>query len=98
MIINYFAIYEDIIYNYGNQKRNYSILQNINDMSKYNDIIIEDINKIINENNIPNKIYDIMVIFNKMLSLNNDNNIKEANYNINSEENNFIKDVIIINK
>ena len=47
-IDNYWAIYEDIN-SYGNKKRNYFLLKNINDMIKFNNDIIKDIDKTINE-------------------------------------------------
>ena len=63
---NYWGIYEDIINNYGNKKRNYFLLQNINDMIKFNKDITKDIDKIINEKNISMKINSMINIYNQM--------------------------------
>ena len=65
-IDKYFEINEDIMKCYGNKKRNYSLLQNIHDMIRFNDNVMQDLNKIINENNICHKIENIIDIYNKM--------------------------------
>ena len=65
-IDNYWGIYEDIINSYGNKKRNYFLLQNINDMIKFNNDFIKDIDKTINEKNISIKINNMINIYNQM--------------------------------
>ena len=98
----YFEINEDIIKCYGNKKRNYSLLQNINDMDRFNDNVMRDLNKIINENNICHKIENIIDIYNKMNQKDYKNNIKLSeieNNNDNKQQKNNIntKDKIEIN-
>ena len=81
---------------YNNKKRNYSLLQNINDIIKYNINIIQDINNIINEKNINNKFNQIIDIYNK-INLNKNINIDSINskYNKKEKENeNNLKDEI----
>ena len=87
----YFKIYEDIINSYGNRKRNYYLLQNIHEIGLFNSICIQDINKIINETNLCNKINNIIDIYNKAYNMSevhiqNNNN---TNANINNETNNL---------
>ena len=94
---DYFEIYEDIINSYGNKKRNYSILQNIHDMKKFNDNFIQDVNKILEEKNIFNKFQKIinmhdksciLVDTNKISStkiIENNPNLNNNNYQINKE-------------
>ena len=57
--------YNNIINNYFCRNINYEILYNIIEFNKYNDIIIKDINEIINDSNINNKIKNIINIYNK---------------------------------
>ena len=63
---NYFEISKEIINNYENKKRNYFLLQNINDIMNYNNQIVKDITQIINEKKISNKISYIIDINHKM--------------------------------
>ena len=84
----YFKIYNDIIKNYNNKYRNYQLLQNINGIN--NNDIIKDINKIMNENNMTNKIKNLFEIYNKMTDIKNkeivDNDInKFKNFNLISQ-------------
>ena len=61
-ISNYYKLAEFIINNYNLKERNYEILYNIDKIVKYNNVIIKDMNKINNDNNIQNKfnyIYNI---------------------------------------
>ena len=74
---NYYKIYEDVFNSYGNKKRNYSLIQNISDMIKFNNKIIRDINYIINENNLRDKIINMHNIYDKMNILNKANQIYE---------------------
>ena len=75
----YYNIYNNLIINYNNENLNYEVLSNINEFRKYNNIVIKDINKIVNESNLINKFIDIMKISNKMNNntLNDNNNIFE---------------------
>jgi len=67
----YYKLYDNIINNYNCENINYEILYNINEFNRYNSIIIKDISEIINDNNINNKINEII---NKM------DNIKYIEY------------------
>jgi len=65
-IINiYYKIVSNHIEIYQSKKRNYQLLQNINDFQK-DKIILDDISEIINENDIKNKIDYIFRIYNKI--------------------------------
>ena len=55
----YYKIYEGMINNYENKKRNCPILQNIIDMHNYNNKFYQSINNIINDKNIIN-VYNIV--------------------------------------
>ena len=82
----YFSIYEDIINSYEVKKRNYFLLQNIHDITKFNESIIKDIDQITNEKNISNKIDFIFKIYDNL-------NIKENNKDTeNINDNNKIND------
>ena len=99
-IINiYFKIVSNHIDNFQPKKRNYQILQNINDFQK-NKIILNDITEIINENDIKNKIDYIFRIYNKIKdkkenfenSIENKNAINNKYRHIkNQEKQNIIK-------
>ena len=78
-IDNYYGIYQGIINSYGNKKRNYFLLQNINDMIQFNNNIIEDINKIVNEKNISIKINSMLDIYTKINESNNESSTIENN-------------------
>jgi len=67
----YYKISYDIINNYENKKRNYPILQNINDINDF----MKNLNKIISENSIVNKMDNIISIFYKDLE-----EMKEKDY------------------
>ena len=79
----YYRIVNELFEKYDLNKRNYQILSNIIEFQNYNDIIVKDINKINEDNNIYNKFNSIMSIYNKM------NNI------INEIENNKFKNELI---
>ena len=65
----YYEIYNDIINSCGNKKqRNYSLLKNIEDINKFKNIFIQDINEIINEKNIDDKMNNMINFYNKMSS------------------------------
>jgi len=62
----YYNIYNNIIDNYKKKRKNYEILQNINEFNNYNKIIIKDIKEIINDKDINNKLKNIINIYNKI--------------------------------
>ena len=71
-IDNCFDIYKDIINsNSENSKKNYFLLQNINEINKFKNYFISDINKIIEEKNVFHKNNYIMDLYNK-INLSND--------------------------
>ena len=61
----YFRIYQDIINSYENKKRNYSLLQNIRDMNKYNNDFIKDMNNILDQKNINDKLNGMITLYKK---------------------------------
>ena len=88
---NNFKIYENIIYSYNNKKINYSILQNIEDMNKYSNFMIEDMNTIINEKNMNNKFNEIIKRYEKIIleqkEIKNEDKSNSKNMNINYNDN-----------
>ena len=95
-IVNYYSIYQGIINSYGNKKRNYFLLQNINDINKFNKEIIENIDKITNNKNISTKFNDIFDIYQKMNTQNKANpNDAKSNIIINVNDVNLPKDIEI---
>ena len=71
-IDNFFDIYKDIINsNSENSKKNYFLLQNINEINEFKNCFISDINKIIEEKNVFHKINYMMDLYNKF-NLSND--------------------------
>ena len=96
---DYFRIYEDILNSYGNKRINYFLLKNIQDMSKFNNDFIQNINKILNEKDNTIRTINIIDIYNKMnYSYNDDSNkVNDAsdkknqiNINVIKENNNNI--------
>ena len=75
---NYYNIYENVVNNYETTNRNYTILQNIIDLNDFNNILIENISKIIQDKNIKNKFNFMIDIYNKM----NNKNEEEISNNI----------------
>ena len=76
----FYKIINDIIKNYKVEYVNYQVLININEVIRYKDIIIKDINEIINTDNINIKFNGIMNIYNKINYKNN--NINEIKTNL----------------
>ena len=74
----YYNITNNIINNYNENKKNYQILTSINNINDYNEIIINDIDKIIKEEKLKNKVNNIVDIYEKM-NIYNDITLK---YNI----------------
>ena len=96
IIENNLEVYNNICNNIINKNlknKNYQILVNINEISIFNNLIILDLDKIINENKIENKIKYLYEIYEKMENKNNDKKedkneiIKELNKEINTKEN-----------
>ena len=83
-IESYYNIYNNSFDVYHKKKKNYEILQNINEFIDFNKTLIKDINLIIENNNI-NKLNDIMKMYEKMNSQNidflNQNKINKENKN-----------------
>jgi ubiquitin-protein ligase len=63
-IDNYYNIINNIYGSFELKKRNYEILNNINEIN--NNDLYKDLEEIINENKIQNKFYKINIIYNKM--------------------------------
>ena len=63
----YFNIYNNIFKNYNKRNKSYQILMNLNNMNDYSEKIIKNIDEIINENKIENKIKYIYEIYDKMI-------------------------------
>ena len=63
---NYIMIYNDLINNFNIRKRNYSILQNINDLMNYNNIFITNASEIINDKNFKTKFNGLIDMYDKM--------------------------------
>ena len=61
-----YGISNDIVMSYSLKNKNYQLLMNFNNMNNYNKLIIEEIDKIINEKNMENKVKAIKDIYNKM--------------------------------
>ena len=64
----YLDISKNIISNYESKYRNYFLIYNISEVKKNNDIIINEINKIVSENDLDSGINDIIKIHKKMSS------------------------------
>ena len=96
-IEEYYRIYIDIINSYGNKKRNFAVLQNIEDINKFNNVIMKDIDTIITEKNFKNKLNSIFDIYSKINLVNENVEKKEENTNIINEKekniNNLKKEV-----
>ena len=84
-INKYYAINNKIFNNFEVNKRNYQILQNINNINDKN-IIIENLNSIIKENNFTLKLKTIYDLYSNINTNNNYNN-----YEINKKNNNISK-------
>ena len=78
----YYKITKDIINNYDKKRVNYELLYNIDKIN--NDKVLEDINKINNENNIYNKFKLITKIYDKIININDE---IIMTYNFNSNDN-----------
>ena len=78
-IDKYYKINQNIFDNYEYNKRNYHVLNNLNEFKNNNKIIIKDINNIINEENYLNKFNYIIDMYNKFNDkrINNESEIDE---------------------
>ena len=90
-IDNCYDIIESFIdrYKNGNNLQNYFLLQNINELNKYKDNFISDMNEIIDEKNIFNKANCMIDLHNKMSLSNNiyfkKETFNDIKYNINND-------------
>ena len=75
----YYLIYDNLIHNFDVKNRNYYVIKNINDMNNYNIYFMNIINTIINEKNIKSKLYNTILMSNKMTfkEEKNDNKIED---------------------
>ena len=62
----YYDISNNIFINYSLKNKNYQLLMNFININNYNKIIIEEIDKIVNDKNVENKVKAIKDIYNKM--------------------------------
>ena len=65
-IESYYCIYNNIVDSFEIKTRNYQILQNIQDMSNYNNIFIDELDKLLKEKDIHNKFKIILELNDKM--------------------------------
>ena len=86
---NYYKLVKDIYDSLKIKKKNYEILFNIYNTN--NNEFINDIQNIINDNNIQNKLIKINIIHDKMLNIYTNNNNNFNNFNSNNNIS-FIKD------
>ena len=84
---NYYNLEEYLLNNFDKNQRNYENLYNINEMIKFNNIIINDINNIKNEKDIKIKFDYAFSLFKEM------NNSKTGIINIDNNSNNKIKNI-----
>jgi hypothetical protein len=84
-----------MVTNFDIGKKNYSSLQNINDMQKYNDAFMRITTEIINDTNIKTKFSELSDLLNRM-SIREENKINKEENKINKEENNTGKNENII--
>ena len=63
---SYFDIYDNIFSSFDTMKRNYSLLQNINNLKKFNDSFITNITEIIKDNNMKTKFTNIISLQSKI--------------------------------
>ena len=100
---NYYNLEEYLLNNFDKNQRNYENLYNINEMIKFNNIIINDINNIKNENDIKQKFNYAFNLFKEMnnsktsiININNNSNKKNKNKSENINRKNEIKFVLKI--
>ena len=105
----YYNINNNMINNFDRKYKNYEKLINIKNLDNYNEIIIKDIDEIIKENKIENKIKYLYNIYDKMITKDkrfqekkakNSNNLyqKKEKSNDNSKKNDYEKRDIIKDK
>ena len=87
----YYNICNNFIF-YNNSNKSNENLQNINEFLNYNNYIVKDIKEIITEDNIENKVKNLMILYNK---IQNNNNYIIAEIDI--KEDDIDKDIKIIN-
>ena len=62
----YFEIYDNIISSYNIKKRNYFLLQNVNNIKKYNSNFIGHITEIIKDDNLKSQFQSILILQSKI--------------------------------
>ena len=72
---SYSNIYKNVIDTYNTKRKNYELLQNLNQFTNFNEKFINDIKSVINNDNIYNKCRNIIDIYEKM----DDNKINAIN-------------------
>jgi hypothetical protein len=87
----YYNINNNLFENFEKKNRNYHLLNNLNEIIKSNDKILNDINKIINENEVYNLFNNIIKIYDKM-----NNKYNEDNEDDDDNDDNNIKNEIIV--
>jgi len=80
----FYKIVDDIINNIDIRNRNYELISNLTKI--YNNDIIKDLEKIVNENNINDKINNILDIYKKMTSKGDSDQIRIVHKNNKNEE------------
>ena len=93
----YLVLINNIKSYYVLNKRNYQILKSVNNIYQYNNILIKEMKKIINEPNITNKFSDIIQIYNKMIK-NDNNNDDDSNNNDSNNDNDSNALNLLLNK
>ena len=95
---SYFEIYNDIISNFDITKRNYSVIQNINTVKKFNDNFLGYLTEIIKDNNLKSQFINILSLQSKMefrafnKDIQTDKNeiiLENNNFNTNDTNNNI---------
>ena len=69
-IEKYYKINLNIINNFNIKRRNYEVIQNINELKDFNKKIFKDLNDIINEDNMYQKFFYVINIYSKINNLN----------------------------
>ena len=93
----YFEIYNNIITNFDNSKRNYSLIQNINTMQNYNNNFIGQLTEIIKDNNLKSQFTNIISLQTKIEFKKRKNKKTEGKENSEGKTNKNQNENIVIN-